>query len=144
MAIQRRWDTQAIHALIFKKLNDTAANPGYGMLSSTTNRVFGYASDGTSQPNPINSTYTSGTLHTLQLIRNVSTDTLATGTQSGTTSTTDTTTGTLSNVQTLRIGSTSTPSLYADMEFVAAAVFRNATLTTKNITDINNYFQNRD
>jgi hypothetical protein len=42
-----------------------------------------------------------------------------------------------------RVGAYGT-SVFGDQEIYAAAVFRTATLTTKNIADITNYFQGRD
>jgi hypothetical protein len=79
-------------------------------------------------------------------VRNVSTDTLlATYSPSDTTTTADGTSQSLqSMLQSFKIGSTSEGINYAEMEFIAAAVFRTATLTTKNIADITNYFNGRD
>jgi hypothetical protein len=142
VAVARRWNNQANQVIIFKKLTTASGSPGYGMLASTTDNVLGYASDGTNQPNPTNSTHTSGSFNILRLIRNVTNDTLATGTQNGTTSVNDTTTGTISNVNALRIGATPVPSLYAEMEFVAAAVFRKA-LTPLEVKAISDYYADR-
>jgi hypothetical protein len=51
----------------------------------------------------------------------------------------------VSDLYEFRIGRQSSTAVnYADMELYAAAVFRTATLTTKNLADIQNYFNGRD
>ena len=51
----------------------------------------------------------------------------------------------VSDLWEFRIGRQSSTGVnYADMELYAVAVFRSASLTTKNIADITNYFQGRD
>jgi hypothetical protein len=87
---------------------------------------------------------TLGTLNTIASTRNVSTDLISMVSGTTTNSASDTTTGSLSTVANFAIGRQNFDnSLFADMEFIGAAVFRTA-LTATQIRQISNYFANRE
>lgn len=144
--ILRSWATTPSFARFLSKRNSSSA--GYYVYNNST--LAGRASfdiyDGTNTASTASTagTYTLGTLTTVVANRNVSADTIAlfNNTVATGTATTDTTTGSLANTGPLRIGSTDLGANYADMEFVAAAIFRNA-LTTDQISTITNYYTAR-
>lgn len=124
-----------------------SAGAGWVLLHNGTTSGRGYSviSDGvaTTDTAALTGTYTQGNLTCLSAVRNVTADNLlhyANGVAAGA-AVTDATTATLSNALAMRIGrSAGVATNYADMEFVAAAVFRRA-LTAAEIASIVAYYQ---
>jgi len=137
--VGRQWTTLGGNGGFVSKTGGGVAQPVGWSLA--TNR-FVVNSDGANNSVTESLTVTSGTLSSVVGIRNTTTDLIVkyingvVGTYAA-----DNTTGTLSNIGTLRINGQG--SLYNDTELYGAAVFRGI-LTTKNLADIQNYFQGRD
>jgi hypothetical protein len=141
IAIARTWSgSTGFGSVITKNAPQGAIRPGYSIYINNSTVIFaGVICDTTTRTNTNTLNTTTGALNTLSLTRNVANDTITLG---GTVATTDTTTGSLASQSqsTLAIGSGSG---FVDMEFVAAAVFRQA-LTATQLRQITNYFANRE
>jgi len=147
VAVHRPWNTQGTNdTLIAKKADTTNTTQGYSLSGGSTTALQGQAQigDGTAGITAVSGSRTSGQLAISAAVRNVTTDNVTVylnGTAG--TAVTDTTTGSLSNAEVLRIARLSGAGTeYADMEFIAAAVFRRA-LTAAEIAALTTYYQNK-
>jgi hypothetical protein len=148
VAVVREWNTGAqFGAVINKALSQ--GGPGYGLGATGTNLIIRpYLTDGTNAAAATPATgLTAGSMTTItsQVNRTAQTLKVFYG-ASEVASASTTTVGSASNPYTLTLGRFtpgSANNYYSDMEFIGAAIFRQA-LTAKNISDINNYFQGRD
>ena len=136
--VGRRFATQSANQTQIAKTSfwSSTAQAGYALHNAN----FNY-SDGTTNLN-VGSVGATGTLETMSVIRNKSTNQsffYLNGVLAGTTSDTI---GSLTNSLTFFIGKSNTGGYEADMEFIAAAVFRRV-LTATEITTINNYYNAR-
>ena len=138
VAIVRGWSGTTGYRNILSKNAPFGVVPGYHIYTQNSSVVYGAViGDGTTRTFSNDLTITTGLLTNLNLIRNVSTDTLALST---TASVTDVTTGSLASFANFFVGDSGLNA--PDMEFIAAAVFRRA-LTSGEITTINNYYNAR-
>jgi len=136
--VSRKFGNPAADQRILMKWN---LSGGYYATYTTTGTGAFNMSGGGSAGTAI--ALTAGTLNAIGSVRNVSTDTLTVTSGSTTNSANDGTTTTLANVNNLAIGRQNFDgSLYADMEFVSAAIFRRV-LTAAEIATLNSYFQGR-
>ena len=145
IAIVREWATPTSSQRIINKRNGVT---GYEIYNRATSAIDSYfIGDGVDiQADSVQTSYTFGSLRVLGLKvdRSSQTAIVFSGTTNGTSYPTTNIDSLVTNIGTLTIGRyRESASGYADMEFVAAAVFRSA-LTTKNIADITNYFNGRD
>jgi hypothetical protein len=143
----RQWATPtSFGSYINKKENATNVGSGYRMGAYGTGlQTFGTIADGTNaNPDRFAAVYTAGTLLNTYGIADRAAQTWVI-TQNSNSSTTASLTGfgAISSPFSLRLGVQTNGSGFQDFELVGAAVFRTV-LTAKNISDINNYFQNRD
>jgi len=139
VAVFRQWATTADKRVI----SNVGLGPGYNISQQTSNRAYFQVTDFTVFPTATVNV-TAGDLVTISGVRNVITDTISSYLNTAApVSTTDTNTKSTSNLlDTFRIGAQYN-GIYADMELLAAAVFRRA-LTNAEISLITNYFQRRD
>lgn len=144
IVVSRQANYTATQVLLSKTSSLTA--PGYFVrnASGSPATLTGGFTDPTTQVSISGGTRTAGALVTASMVRNVSTDNgiVYTNSTAGTAAT-DTTTGALTSIENLSIGKFGSGGNYADMEFVAAAIFRRA-LTASQVRQISNYFANRE
>jgi hypothetical protein len=147
LTCHRAWGTLGTNdVLLAKKANTTAATTGWSLTagSSTAAQGQGQIGDGTNGTTAVSGSRTAGALSTTITVRNVTADTLTTyldGTAG--TPVTDATTGTLANSEAMRVGRLSGAGTeYADMELVAAAIWRRA-LTVDEIDVVLAYLTGR-
>ena len=147
LAVHRAWATQGTNdVLLAKKADTTATTAGWSLTGGSSTALQGQSQigDGTNGITAVSGSRTSGALATVAAVRSVSDDTLTTY-LSGTAGSpvTDTTTATLANAEVMRVGRLSGAGTeYADMELVAAIIWRRA-LTAAEITAVSNYFTTR-
>jgi hypothetical protein len=141
VAVFRHYNVSANYAVIAKRnnINATSGTVGWIMRLTTSSSLADIIDDGTNfvAAPGVTLTLPSGVMNQALMVRNVAADQVnaALGVALGT-AVTDPTTATLSNTNPMRIGAiTPSASSYADMEFVAAAVFRVA-LTANDIAKI--------
>jgi hypothetical protein len=144
VAIQRVWATQSTaRSLIAKKADLTAATQGWALSSGSTTALQGQmqVGDATNGVTSVSASRTNGTLQVISGVRNTATDTVTTWlNNTAGTSITDTTTSTSANAEVMRIGRLSGAGTgYADMELVAAAVWRRALNANEIATIVNRY-----
>jgi hypothetical protein len=144
VAIQRVWATQSTaRSLIAKKADSTAATQGWALSSGSTTALQGQmqVGDATNGVTSVSASRTNGTLQVISGVRNTATDTVTTWlNNTAGTSITDTTTSTSANAEVMRIGRLSGAGTgYADMELVAAAVWRRALNANEIATIVNRY-----
>ena len=133
-------------ALAAKKADTTAATQGWALTagSSTAARTQLQVGDGAAGATAVSGSRTSGAVSVVAGVRDTTADTL-TVYLNGTAGTpvTDTTTSSSANAEVLRIGRLSGAGTeYADMELMAAAVWRRA-LTAAEISALSAYFATR-
>ena len=147
MAFIRQWGNPSTGRVINKATNSSPFEGWYLRNNGTaSSEEVGLISSVSGSAASISPAYTLGQLFVAGFVVNRNTQTLNSIINNSFSSSVSTSAlGTLTNIHPLRIGNSSAgASQFADFEFAGAAVFRNATLTTKNIADINNYFQGRD
>ncbi len=131
VAIVRAWGTTADDTLIAKKAGTTSASAGWMLDMGTSSVTQARISDGTTQHAPTAGTRTAGALSLLAAVKSGSTITSYLGSTAGT-PVTITATGTYANSEVMRIGRLSGAGTnYADMELIAALVFRRALSATE-------------
>jgi hypothetical protein len=144
LVIFRDWNVSAASSHLIAKKVSGALGAGWYVRRPLDQTVQLTIDDGTVQRSSNKPTVVNGNLIVAAAIRDSVAgilDMYANNTKPA--SITDTTSGTLANSQVLRIGRLSgAGTAYADMEFIAAAVFRRA-LTSGEITALTTYFQNR-
>jgi hypothetical protein len=147
LAVVRQWTSTPNNAgIIAKRAENTTASVGWAIRANSSGGAGGGVlsiSDGTTNVADSPGSYTLGATTALAAVRNTTADTIeifSNALSDGTTA--DNTTGTLSNAVALRIGDWSTTGNNADMELIAAAVFRRA-LTSTEISQITTYYQAR-
>jgi hypothetical protein len=140
LAIFRQWATTADKRIM--ATGGVGGGLSYTLSQATSNRAYFQMTDGSNFPSPTVNV-TAGGLASLVGVRNVSSDTLSAYINSDAAVTvTDTNTGSTINVMdTFKIGS-QTGGVYADMEFVSAAIFRRV-LSAGEVATLNSYFQGR-
>jgi hypothetical protein len=122
------------------RLINKEVTAGYRVLDFTTS---GAITDGTNTVSPTNSTQVSGALETWGFVVNRSTNTiLPIFNGLGSTTTSISSVGSLENSGALRIGSSTSGAFFANVEFVAAAIFRRV-LTAAEVTTLTNYYTAR-
>lgn len=138
LAVFRQWATPAAWANILDK--ESGARYIIANLGSAFQQ-FVEISDGTTPvANTQNPAPAAGSLNVIGLLRDTALDKVcAISNAAISTGVTDTTTGTLANAGALTIGRGSAGGGYADMELVAAAVFRRA-LTSTELATISAYY----
>jgi hypothetical protein len=139
LAVFRQWATTADKRII----STVGTLGGYTISQLSSNRAYFQVTDATAFPTATVNV-TDGSLTTLTGVRNVTADTIAAYVNTAApVSTTDTNTkSTSNNIDNFRIGN-QTGAVYADMEFIGAAVFRSI-LTAAQIRQVANYFANRE
>jgi hypothetical protein len=131
VAIVRAWGTTADDTLIAKKAGTTSASAGWMLDMGTSSVTQARISDGTTQHAPTAGTRTAGALSLLAAVKSGSTITSYLGSTAGT-PVTITATGTYANSEVMRIGRLSgAGTSYADVELLAAMVFRRALSATE-------------
>ncbi len=139
VAIVRAWGTTADDTLIAKKAGTTSASAGWMLDMGTSSVTQARISDGTTQHAPTAGTRTAGALSLLAAVKSGSTITSYLGSTAGT-PVTITATGTYANSEVMRIGRLSGAGTnYADMELLAAMVFRRA-LSAAELAAIATYY----
>jgi hypothetical protein len=145
VAAVRQWSTIPTDGQIVSKRNGDNAAAGWALSSITTaNTVRMMILDGTLAP-MATASLTLGSLSTLAGTRNGTTHVIGVSINGATASTTtDTATTSQANALPLRVGrySAGATTLYSDMEFVAAAIFRRA-LSATEVTVISDYMKGR-
>jgi hypothetical protein len=141
LAVMRQWATPASDRIITKGLN--ASGSRYGIATSNTNAFNASLSDGANAGTTVNVSFTYGSVIVpVQVVdRAEQKNTLhlaGTTAEDGDISNV----GSLANSAVLRVGSSSDSTAFADMEFLAVAIFRRA-LTSTEITALTTYFTNR-
>jgi hypothetical protein len=145
VAVVKQWATPVGTGAYLNK--STLANNGYWLSSLTTSfNLQAQINDGTTTAARTSLLNVAGQESLVGLVVDRSGQTLTQFINSTLSTTVSTSTvGNLASIYPLTIGKNAAAgNFYQDFEFVAAAIFRNATLTAKNISDINNYFQGRD
>jgi len=139
LAVFRQWATTADKRII----STVGTLGGYTISQLSSNRAYFQVTDATVFPTATVNV-TDGSFTTLTGVRNVTADTIAAYVNTAApVSVTDTNTkSTSNNIDNFRIGN-QTGAVYADMEFIGAAVFRSV-LTAAQIRQISNYFANRE
>jgi hypothetical protein len=147
LVVHRPWGTQGTNdTLIAKKANTTNTTAGWSLSggSSTALQGQGQVGDGSAGITAVSGSRTAGAVSLVAAVRNVATDDVIVylnGTAGS--AVTDTTTATLANSEVMRVGRLSGAGTeYADMEFVAGALWRRA-LTSSELTTITSYYQGR-
>jgi hypothetical protein len=147
LVVHRPWGTQGTNdTLIAKKANTTNTTAGWSLSggSSTALQGQGQVGDGSAGITAVSGSRTAGAVSLVAAVRNVATDDVIVylnGTAGS--AVTDTTTATLANAEVMRVGRLSGAGTeYADMEFVAGALWRRA-LTSSELTTITSYYQGR-
>lgn len=140
--IARVWATPASY---HTKLSKSAGgvNAGWAMWNEGTSFVTNVSiADGTIQSYDPASTYSSGIMYLLGLVRDTIGDTITAWlNNTSTASTTDSTTSTLTNTLPMTIGKSSGgTALYSDMEVRAVAIFKGVALTSTQLGYIKDYY----
>jgi hypothetical protein len=140
VAIFRQWATTADRRIM--STGGSSGGGSYSLSQQSSNRAYFQVTDSVNFPSPVVNV-TAGGLATLVGVKNVGADTLSAYINSDAAVTlTDTNTGSTTNlIDTFKIGS-QTGGVFADMEFVSAAIFRRV-LTAAEIATLNSYFQGR-
>jgi hypothetical protein len=144
-AVLREWATPTSSQRIINKRNGTT---GYEIYNRATSAVDSYfLGDGTDiQADSVQTSYTFGSLRVLGLKvdRSSQTAIVFSGTTNGTSAGTTNIDSLVNNIATFTIGRyRESGSIYADMELVGVAVFRQV-LTPAQIRQVTNYFANRE
>lgn len=145
LSIVRGWATFNDDTLIGKANTTASTILGYALYIDSTQIPQGRYGDGTNRQIVASSTTANtGALTTYAMVRNVASDSAAFYVNtSASAPVTDTTTGTIANGNKFAVGRLDgTGANYADMEFVAAAVFRRA-LTASEIAKVSAYYARR-
>jgi hypothetical protein len=139
LVVARQWNTQSFTQLLSKIEGQSAIYNGWTLYTNSTTLGLQIA-DATNGPADTQA-YSTGALHTVAGVRNVSADTLATYVNgTATTLSTDTTTGSLANSLSMRVGRLAgAGTSYTDMEVYGAALFRRA-LTAAEISALTTGF----
>jgi hypothetical protein len=133
VAVVRQWASlTSAQTLIAKATGVVAPAVGYA-LARDSSGYYGVIGDGVAAPFDYPGVAANSNLNLIAAVRNVATDTItAYQSSSANAGATDTTTLTLANAQVMRIGRLSGASgNYADMELLAAMVFRRALSATE-------------
>jgi hypothetical protein len=145
LLVSRMPSYTATQTTIAKRAGTSTAQVGWNLRTGTGTpaQVAYQISDGTAAASAASASLAAGALSVAAMIRDVGTDAVIGYSQGIAASVTDTTTGTLANSEVLRVGrSSGAATAYADMEFIAAAVFRRA-LTATEVTTLTNYYSAR-
>lgn len=144
IAVVRQWATAVSNGVYVGKAESTgASNTGYLLYRTSSAYPQIFVCDGTLTDTQAVVVTPSGALEVLAGVRNRSAVTLATYSNSTTTSASDTVTGSLSNAFGLRVGRRAGAGTgYQDFELLAVAVFRRA-LSATEIASITTYYQAR-
>jgi hypothetical protein len=133
LMFRRKWNTSPNYRLAFSKggysaLNYETGNVIYAQLAQTSGSAASFTA-----------TWTPGALQYIGFTVNRTLGTLTTITSNGNASP-----AAISGAVNFHATTSLTIAQNEDAELIAFAIFRNATLTTKNLADITNYFQGRD
>jgi hypothetical protein len=147
VAVARAWNTQGTNdVLVAKKAGTTQASVGYVLMNGSSTALQGQLmiADGSNQQTAVTASRTVGAATVVTGVRNVAADNLIVYAQTvAGNAATDNTTATLANAEVLRVGRLSGAATeYADVELIAAAVFRRV-LSSDELRQIVTYYQTR-
>jgi hypothetical protein len=140
VAVVRQWATPSTDRLIWKGLNTTV--PVWGLNITTNTEINLQLNEGTNYATANVSLTAGGISVAAGIVNRTSGVANAVVNNIYSTNKDIAAMGSLASSEVMRVGVAATGSNYADIEFVAAAVFRRA-LTSGEITAITSYFQNR-